>query len=331
MDPVRPRRLYREAALVAVGLAVVYLLTLTANHAEAEDALSYAAGIRTGAAGEVLHPHHVLWGALGWLAHNAALALGHDGGPLGVLQVQNALTGALGVGLLWWWLRSLGWRPLACALACGLLGFSYGWWFYSGEAEVYVLSATLLIACAAAAHRAALRPSVRAFGVLGAVNGLAVLAHDTNVLFAGVALTALAIGRGTAPRAELVRRFAAYGLVATAVVVPAYATAALVNGRETPAQAYDWITSYASSGKWGKVQASSPPKAASGAGRALVGGHFAFAVDATEDALERVGGRNPREELFFMRDYPTGLAVALLVLAALVAALLVVAVARAWR
>jgi hypothetical protein len=328
---VDARAARREAALLATAFAVLYLLTLTANHGEAEDAVGYAAGIRDGDAASVLHPHHVLWGALAWVAHNLALALGYDGGALGAIQFQNALVGAAGVGLLWWWLRSLGWDRLGCAMACGVLGFSYGYWFYSGESEVYVLSATLLIACLALAHRAALRPSVRAFALLGLANGLAVLTHDTNVLFAVPVLAALLLSRGDAPLGELARRGLAYGLVAVAVTVPSYAAAALANGRESPAQAYDWLSSYAVSGPWGNLEPKMVPNGAIGAGRTLVGGHSAFAIDATADAFGSRGGRNPREELYFMRDYPTGLAAVLLALTAAIAALALAAAVRAWR
>lgn len=322
---------WREALLVAALLAVVYLLTLTANHAEAEDALGYAAGIEDGDIRDVLHPHHLLWGALGWFTHNLALAAGHDGGSLGVLQVQNALTGAVGVGLLWWWLRSIRWGRVECATACGLLAFSYGYWFYSGEAEVYALSAVFLIGCLIAAQRAATTPGTRSFAVLGLANGLAVLAHDTNVLFAVVAVAALLLSRGSAPAPELIRRGAAYVLTAAALVTPAYTAAALANHRETPAQAVDWIGEFATSGEWGKVESSSVPKGAVGAGRAFVGGHFAFALDPVADRFESVESRNPREELFLMRDYPTALAGALLALTALLVILVVARVAQLWR
>src|SRR3712207_6632278 len=113
---------------------------------------------------------------------------------------MNAVVAAAGVGFLWWWLAAIGLRRIAVALACGLLAFSYGYWFYAGEAEVYVLSAALLIGCLAAVHRAAVRPSAGAFALAGAVNALVVLAHDTNVLFAAVVLVAL-VGPGrAAPR-----------------------------------------------------------------------------------------------------------------------------------
>ena len=332
MDRVRPRHARREGALVALAMAVLYLLTLTANHTEADDAVSYAVGIREGDTdAAVLHAHHLLWGAIGWVGHNAALALGFDGGALEVLQVQNALTGAVGIGLLWWWLRSIGWPVLACVSACGVLAFSYAYWFYSSETEVYVMSAAMLVLCLAASYRAMRDPTVRNFALLGLASGLAVLAHDTNGLFGLVAGVVLVASRGDAPRGELVRRGLAYAAVAVVLVVPAYTAAVLVNGYDTPRKAYDWITGYTHSSEWGETRASQVPKAVAGAARSLVGGHYVFSNDTLADPLDRLGGRNPREERFLMRDFPPWLAVVLLLPTALVAALLAaggVAVAR---
>lgn len=327
-----PRRALREGAILAAGMAVLYLLTLTSNHTEADDAISYAVGVREGDTdAAVLHAHHLLWGAIGWVAHNAALALGFDGGALEVLQVQNALTGAIGIGLLWWWLRSLGWPVLACACACGVLGFSYGYWFYSSETEVYVLSAALLMWCLVAAYRAAIEPTVGRFALLGVANGAAVLAHDTNALFALVVAVVLLVSARGAPAAALVRRGAAYAAVAVVLVVPAYAAAAIVNGYDSPRQAYDWITGYTHSSEWGETRGSQVPKAVAGVARTIVGGQFVFSNDGLSDRLERLGGRNPREERFLMRDFPPALGIALLVLAAAVAACFAVAVARLVR
>ena len=319
----------REGLFVALALAALYLVTMTGNHAEAEDAVGYANGIRDGLIGQVLHPHHLLWGALGWVVHNAALALGRDDGTLGELQAMNSIVAAAAVGFMWWWLATLGFRRIAVALACGVLAFSYGYWFYAGEAEVYLLSAAILVGCVAATHRAAKRPSVAAFATVGAVNALAVLAHDTNVLFAAVVLAALVLSGRGAPRAELLRRGVAYALTAVAIVVPAYAAAAIASGHTTPAQAADWISGYASNDEWGRFEAGSVPKAAAGGGRALLGGHAAFATDATREAAESLGSRNPREELFLMRDYPAWLAVLVLLLSVVVALLVVATAVRA--
>src|SRR5439155_26123213 len=82
----RPRR---EAALVGAGMAVLYLVTATAVHSESDDAVNFARGIVDGKVGKVLHPHHLLWGVLGWLSDNVARAFGHHGDAVPPVQALN--------------------------------------------------------------------------------------------------------------------------------------------------------------------------------------------------------------------------------------------------
>ncbi|MEA2353699.1 MAG: hypothetical protein QOJ14_2113, partial [Thermoleophilaceae bacterium] len=223
-----PGRLVREAVLVAAAFAVLYLVTMTGSHHEAEDSLAYAAGIRGGHARDVLNQNHLAWGALGWLVYNGARGLGLASTALAPLQVMDALLGAIGAGILWRFVRGRGFGVGAAAVTCGILCLSYGYWYYSGEAEVYILSAVVLIVCFVAAHRAATEPSPRAFALLGLATGVAVLAHDTNVLFATVAAAALLTAAPRIGRRALVRCAASYAAAAGAVVAAAYAAAATV-------------------------------------------------------------------------------------------------------
>lgn len=321
MQPVTSGGARREAAFVGIGAAVVYLVTMTGGHREAEDALAYAVGIRGGAAEDVLDANHLLWGALGWLVHNSAHAVGIGDGPLPALQAMNAVVGGAGVAVMWWFLRSLGWERRGAAAACGLIALSFGYWHYSGEAEVYVLSAALLIVCLVAAHRAATEPSVAAFAVLGLANGLAVLAHNTNALFVVVAAAALAEGwrrlpRG-APARSLARPAAVYAVAVLAVTLPAYAGAAAAVGVRDPGEFVDWARGHAGDDSWGKLESASVPNAVVGGGRTVIGADFMFALGDFDTLGERVRGQR-----FLMRDYPEGPAVALLVLSLAVAAII---------
>ena len=321
---LRRRVVALEALAVWLAVGVFYLLTLAGNHTEAEDALMYLHDIRSGDAAAISHPYHLAYSWCGWLAYRVALALGYGGGPLLPAQVLNALTGALGIATLWVLLRTAVPGRAAALTGCGLLAFSYGYWWYSVEVEVYILSAASLILCLLLAYRAAASPSWKSFGLLGIAHGLAVLAHNTNVLFVGVVAVALLVAaRSLPPGGGVARCVLAYAGAGVAVVVPAYVLAMAASGLETPEEAYGWLTHAAQSDKHGAWEASSLPKAAVGGGRALVGGHFAFSLDPVREVV--VGGfsgKSLREELFLVRDYPEGLVFALLVLLAVLAAAL---------
>lgn len=147
-----------ESLAVGVVFSTLYLFTLAGSHADAEDSLAYLGNIRSGTASELFHPHHLVYEWCGWAVYHAALGLGYNGGPELPVQAFNALMGALGIAVLWALLRRVVGR-VAAASGCGLLGLSYGYWWYSVEAEVYILSTLLLICSLAVAYHAAMDPS----------------------------------------------------------------------------------------------------------------------------------------------------------------------------
>ncbi|CAN5808224.1 hypothetical protein BH23ACT11_BH23ACT11_01200 [soil metagenome] len=195
---------------------------------------------------------------------------------------------------------------------------------------MYILSALLLIASFFCAYRAATYPGWKIFALLGGANGLAVLAHNTNVLFAVVALVTLLFSRRILEKRDLVRCALAYALTSFIIVVAGYAIAIRTVGLKTPRGMYDWLTGYAQSGNWGGWEVSNLPKAVIGAGRALIGGHFAFALDPLRDlATKSFPGKSLREELFLVRHFDQGLAGFLLTLV-VVAALCLLLSATGW-
>jgi hypothetical protein len=295
----------REALLVALVAAALYLVTLAANHSEAEDGLRYAVEVRGGTAAALSNSAHLAYNWLSWAVYNAARGLGYTGEPLLTMQVLNALLGGLGLGLLWMLLRRTTPGRTAALCACGLLGCSFGYWFYSAEAEVYLLAAVSLIAALTMAVRATESPSIRRFALLGVVNGVAVLCHNTNVLFAAVAVTALFLVRNEVPRPALVRCGVAYAGSAAAVVLPAYALA--VWAQDLPLdQVGSWLKGLSATtqgGQWGVLGPDNVPKAFAGAGRALIGGHFASALVPQGAASDLLPAKLLREEYFMMRGW----------------------------
>jgi hypothetical protein len=323
----------REATVVGVVVGVLYLFTLSGNHIEAEDGLRYVNDVISGDPARISFPYHI---AYGWVAHTVLWLLGFvglDGDPLVVMEVLNSIAGAVGVALLWLLVRRVVPGPgsrLAAAAACGLTAFAYGYWWYSVEVEVYLLSTLVLIASLMLAQRAARTGTAGAFALLGAAHGLAVLGHITNVLVAFVALAALLVVRRLVPGRAVVRAALAYAAAALAVVVPAYAWAMLGAGLTGRQEIVAWFDDYPSMGEWGNATAESLPKAAFGAGRALVGGHFGFSFSAVQDLLVKaLPDSDLREEVYLVRGLSPVVAV-LLSLLALVAFAGVAVLALRW-
>jgi len=325
----------REALVIGVAAAIVNLLLLVRVHNEAEDSIGYLVNIRNGHASTIFNPYHLVHSWLGWGAFRIAAGLGYDGGPLVPVQALNALLGAAGLALLWLLMRRVTDGRMAAAVAVGVVGLSYGYWAYSLGADVYTLSALLLIAALFLGYRAVMEPGVAAFAAFGLATGATVLAHNSNVLFGivGAAAILLAARDGWRERrgeiAVIARYAAGYAAGVIVAVAPLYLVALAVVGANTPSEANDWLTKYAQSGDWGKVSASSGPKAVVGSGRALVGAHFLFSLQRVRDRAEEVAPeKSLREEAYLVRDMPEAAAWGLLIVAGVSAASMLALLAR---
>jgi hypothetical protein len=318
------------AAGAGLAVAVLYLFTLSGNHSENEDSLEYVIRIHHAPHSEFFEGPHIAFDWVGWVVFEAVRATGITDDPLRSIQVFDALLAAATVGLLTWILLTGGVRPAGALVACGIVAFSYGFWRNSVEVEVYTLSAFFLVGSFGAAWYAVRRPSARTFALLGLLNGLAVLAHLTNVLFAPVAFAAVLLARDGRGLRSLIRWLGTYVGAATAVTVPAYATAAAVLRLDSPAQFWRWLTRETKGGTYGRVDLGAVKDAVVGSGRALVGAHSALAIGSISTFVhEHFPSKPLREEAYFLRGFDTSVAVALLVLTAIVG-LLVVVLAASW-
>jgi ABC-type methionine transport system permease subunit len=176
--------------LVTLGLLLLggYTLTAPVNHSEANDAYGYAYSVETATPSQLWHSQHLLYlptaRGLWGLARHAGLA----DRAFPVMVWFSRLCGVLSVLVLFLLLqRRLAARDptkfrvlcLAALAGAGGLAWSYGFWRYSNEAEIYTPAALLiLLAWLAAAGR----PRLRNVLLSGALAALACLMHLLNVL-----------------------------------------------------------------------------------------------------------------------------------------------------
>lgn len=263
------KRLSFALALFAPAL-LLYLLTLTEVHTY--DALSYVLDVDRKPWAELFHPHHLAYGPLGALIRAAATALGWTGSAERLLQLTNAIAGAAGVALLGDVVRRATGRAAAGITAALLLGASYAYWYYAVEVEVYTIAALFLIAALGIMLALARAPTLRLAAALGAVQGLAVLFHQTNVLLAAPACVALWVGwrsgsgdrgldiKGARPAGQHGRGWAqgllpllvAYGTPLALIVGAAYLWVGLgVSGFRSWGELLGWAAGYTQTGFWG--------------------------------------------------------------------------------
>ncbi len=185
--------------LVLLAVMAFYALTATGNLSETDDAYAFAHRVEFFPATHVSDPRLIGYHTLGrclWLG-SQALGLGIRG-----LEILRGIAVVGAAGCLWLVLRilvrDLGIKPLPALLSTGLLAFSYGFWRYAAEADVYI---SAMMMCAGVLHLL-LRPGGgvwRAAGI-GALSGLAVLYYQPNAipLFLAFPLLLLRNGLGAA-------------------------------------------------------------------------------------------------------------------------------------
>ena len=312
--PAGGRAVLAEGTVVAAIAGVVYALSLSATPALTHDGPGYLGAIQAGG-NALYHPHHLAYNvvARGWL--DLWQALGVDADAFRIVEALNAVFGATAAALVWVILR---WRaqltrPVAAAGTVGA-GLSYGFWFYSVSVEVYLLPLMLLLAAFLVLTTPT--PSVRMLAVVGLINGLAVVAHQVNVLFAAVVV---AVTVRDVDRRAVLRRLGAYGAAAGAAALGAYAAVlALAIKPRSVGDTTDWVSTYAQQEGYWYVGPSAPVRAVVGFARSIVGGHFAYRLGAVHDRVaSSFPGKSLDDETFLVRGLSAALAIALVAVATL--------------
>jgi hypothetical protein len=181
------------------------------------DGVACAVAVELSDLRHLAHGNHLLYGLLCWAWTGLWRGAGYAGPALLAMQALNSLLGGLGVGVFCRLLqRRLQAPPALAAAASAGLALSYGWWFWSLEAQVYMLAALFMLLAADELLAEIPRP-----GRLGLFHALAMLGHIGHgmLLFP----ICLALARGDRRGSRLLR----YVAVLTAVLLLAYAAAAL--------------------------------------------------------------------------------------------------------
>jgi hypothetical protein len=148
------------------------------------DGVACAIAVELGDLRHLTHGNHLLYGLLGWSWTGLWRLLGFKGPALLCLQVLDSILGGIGAGLFCrFLLRRLESSPATAVCASAGLALSYAWWFWSLEAQVYILGGVFLILAADAAWAKEPQPCRTGFFAAAAVLG-----HVGNAMFLFCAL-----------------------------------------------------------------------------------------------------------------------------------------------
>ncbi len=181
-----------KAVIIFFGVFLLYASTIPGNHTEAEDVFDYAWEIENHQVSELFYSSHLIYHPLMKVVFSAAEFCGYDGRVYPLMIGFSLLCGALTIALFYLLLSRIsnvfttGSVPISIFHLPLFLAFSYNFWRYSCEGEVYIpaLAATVLSLWVIVRSDLSARRVV--FG--GVLAAFAVLMHIANAAFAIVAM-----------------------------------------------------------------------------------------------------------------------------------------------
>ncbi|MFH1383213.1 MAG: glycosyltransferase family 39 protein [Chloroflexota bacterium] len=275
------RYAYLEPICIGLALFLIYNATLPINRSESRDSLWYMAQIGGNESlWQLFHPHHLLYSVVARAFYNIWRLFGYTGDASIPLQELNIIFACLIIVTLYILLRNVlksRWRSL---LVCTAVTFSFGFWFYGSTIEDKIIPLFFLLLSFGFLLLSFQRPTLKMFALVGIFNGLAILFHQLNILFAATVLVAIFLNRRRRVIKDKTTAVLTYaGCVSIPVVLAYLLTLAFVIKPGSPAEALYWLTSYAHAGQYGNLELLSPIKGLIGFSHSFLGGHFLFSVE----------------------------------------------------
>ena len=176
-----------ESLAIFIIFSSIYLAYLSSqyNFDGAVFALRVEQAVATGNVWELFHPRHLFYEPAGYILFRLAHALGSELRSIVWLEIMNAMFGAAALCLFHRLALRLGMGRLLGAGMTGCLAFSFGFWFFSVEPEVYVPGVFFLLVGLWMLFRFIEKGKAGLFpaALLGIIAAIAILNHVVNSLF----------------------------------------------------------------------------------------------------------------------------------------------------
>lgn len=291
---------YLPAIINGFIISVIYLFTQAHNLSVAHDSISYLNSIESDPL-LTFHPHHLLYQLLAALVAKLD-SLGMDAQFW--VQSLNALFGGGVASVFFLLLRDRFHLPENFAhVAVIFPAFSYGIWAYSTVVEVYMIPLFFLMMTFYLLASNEL--SNRKMLLVGLFHGLAILFHQSHILFTPVVIWAIFI------KADF-RGLFIYLLACGILVASSYFIVMVgIMGFQSPDEMLNWLIGYGHDEQyWEETGLGMFFKSSVGLFRSIFGGHFLFALPFF-DEMAGTSGYSLRDERFLVRNMSPIMAVLL--------------------
>jgi len=158
-------------AAAAVFLAALFLNLSIRSLFYNFDGVACAIAVELSDFKHLVHGNHLAYGVVGWCFDQLWRFLGYQGQSVLVLQVLDSVLGAAGAAVFSSLLRRMGRGERESVLAAAALAVSHAWWFWSLEAQVYMLGALFAALAAREALSEKPRPALVGLWHAGAILG----------------------------------------------------------------------------------------------------------------------------------------------------------------
>ncbi|GEM_PF-2373192 len=310
-------------ALILIALIVmigaVYSQTIAVNHSESEDSLLYICKISKGCIEEQFDKDHLLFNFTGFLFYRAWRALGYDRCVEYPIVTLNIIFSLFNLLILFSIATQLGFDFRLRLLALTAVAFSFGYWWYTVECDVYIVPVTFVLLCLRQLIylcRTSFR--MKTHVLLGVFSALAVLYHRQHVILVFVILTSYLViylyRRREITPWRLVKGGLAYAAVCAAIVIAAYsAVFYFIEGAAGDDQLIRWAASNRVLSA-GRLDLRAFLKAFLGVSRSIIGCHFLFSFPSVTVLLEKkLSNYLLCEEIFLVQNFKPWKSIFLLV------------------
>jgi hypothetical protein len=303
----------QEQLLVFAGAFIFFLVTLAENFSGPHDSITYLTGIVDGY--PLVNQHHLLYhyAAYCWLQFWQLIFPGVK--DYYIIESFSSLWGSLSLVVLYSFFRyRFYFTGVQAAFSILPIAFSYGFWFYSVNIEVYAPPLFFILLALYYLTRPVLS-NLDWFRVF-LLHCLAIVFHQVNALFLPVVLWKLWEQRG---QLSFIRGFIAYAIMGVALVGGAYFIVGwIVEEQNSFSKWIQWMRGYSSGSVfWYPLSAKTPIDVSYGFAHAMLGGHYVFQIPTVKEIINSsLASHSLGDEIYIARNIDPGMAVSLTILTA---------------